>query len=93
MKFSVKDSKNVKPASRPVPPSKYDPILNRIGTLKPGKTIVVELSGDVTARHLQTRLASIEAKRIQQGVLEIPKGYRIAHFATDEGLAIELRAK
>lgn len=91
IKLSVKNSSNVKRAGHQPRGSKYDDLIRKINKLKPGKTIVLPLPRGVGPRQMQIRLASIEARRIQQGLLTIPEGYRITHYATDQGeLAIEL---
>lgn len=91
-KFTVSKTPTLKPAKTPLRKSKYDDLISAIGKLKPGGQIEVPLPAGVDARKMQVRLTSIRDRRIEQGLLKLPKGYRLSHFATDRGtLAIELK--
>ena len=88
---TIKKTGTVARRARPLRESKYTEILGKIGKLKPGKVLVLSLPRGTSPRQMQVRLASIEDRRIKQGLLKLPKGYRIAHFTTeDNDLAVEL---
>lgn len=93
-KTSVRKSKNVTRAAKPLRKSKYDWYIDAVKKLKKGECLVLDLPAGMSPRQLQVRLASIEDRRSRQKVLVLPKGTRLSHFETEDGkVAVELVAK
>lgn len=90
-KTSIRDASKVKRATPALRPSKYDWYIKKLKQLTVGKVLVVDLPAKTTVRQLQVRLTSIENRRIEQGELVLPEGYRVSHFETQEGkVGVEL---